>query len=105
MNGADDALTAPVVADRLARGLYSTGERGLAHPPVPPDGVEQFLLRHHPVAVPDQSGQSVEDLRLDRSGPAGSAQLEPVEIELAVVERVDQRIPPVPPGGHQSPIR
>ena len=68
MGGADEALVASVVADRLTRRLDPAGERRLAHEAIAPDDVEQFLFRHDPVPFSDQYGEEVEHLRLNRPG-------------------------------------
>ena len=46
VDGADQALIAPVVADRLTGGLDPARERGLGHEAIAPDLVEQLGLRH-----------------------------------------------------------
>ena len=65
-------------------------ERGLADEPVAPDVVEQFGLRHDPVAVSDQVGEDVEHLRLDVLDRPATTQLETVGVDLAVAELVDR---------------
>src|ERR1051326_8266563 len=52
---------------------------------------------------PDQHGEEIEYLRLNRPEPPGPAQLEPVEIKLAVAEDEDHEssLPRTPPGFHQ----
>jgi len=96
VGGADEALAASVVPDRLTCRLYPAGERRLADEAIAPDSVEQLLLGHNPVPFPDQHGEQVEHLRLNRPEPPGAAQLEPVEIELAVAEDEDQKARPPP---------
>jgi len=90
VGGADEALAAAVVPDRLTSRLHPAGERRFAHEAIAPDGVKQLLLGHDPVPFPDQHGEQVEHLRLNRPQPPGAAQLEPVEIKLAVAEDEDQ---------------
>jgi hypothetical protein len=80
VGGADEALAASGISDRLTGRLDPAGERRFAHEAVAPDGVEQFLLGHDPVPFPDQHGEEVEHLRLDRPELPGPAQLVPVEI-------------------------
>jgi len=52
--------------------------------------MEQLLFGHDPSPFPDQDGEQLDHLRLDRPEPPGPAQLEPVEIKLAVAEHEDQ---------------
>ena len=103
MGGADEALAAAVVPDRLTGRLDPAGERRLAHEAIAPDGIEQLLLGHDPVSFPDQHGEQVEHLRLNRPQAPGPAQLEPVEIKFAVAEDEDQEssLPAPTPGCHQ----
>ena len=89
VRGADHALGAPVVADRLARGLDAARQRRLAHEPVAPDVVEQLFLRHDAVAVLDEVAQHVEHLGLDVARLAPAAQLEARRVELELVELED----------------
>ena len=66
VRGGDDRLARPVVADRPAGGLDPARKRRLAHEPIPPDGVEQLLLRHDAIGVGGEVDEHVEDLWLDR---------------------------------------
>jgi len=99
----DEALAASVVADRLACRLDPAGERRLSHESIAPDGIEQLLLGHDPSPFPEQHGEEVEHLRLNRTELPSPAQLEPVEIKLTVLEEKDQDKPPRRPRSvHQS---
>jgi hypothetical protein len=103
---ADQTLAAPVVADRLTRRLDPAGQRRLTDEPVAPDGVQQLLFGHDPPPFPDQHRQQVEDLRLERTGLAGLAQLEAVQIQLTVFEGEGHGTPQphaTHPGAHQFP--
>jgi hypothetical protein len=90
VGGADEPLAASVVPDRLTCRLDPAGERRLAHEAIAPDGVEQLLFGHDPVPFPDQHGEEVEHLWLNRTAAPSPAQLEPVEIKFAVAEHEDQ---------------
>ena len=62
----DQALTLPVVADGPARRRDAAAERRVGDEAVAPDAVEQLVLGDDAVAVLDQVGEDVEDLRLER---------------------------------------
>ena len=91
VDGLDDALLGAVVADGAAGRLDATRERRLADEAVAPDVVEQLVLADDAVAVLDEVGEDAEDLRLDRHGRAGVAQLEQTRVEVKCSEGVDQR--------------
>ena len=98
MDGGDDLLALTVVADRLPSFLEPAGQRRLAHESVAPHRVEELRLGHQPVPVGDQMAEHVEDLGLDVDELTAAAQLELVEIELAILEVVHG-------GGHRSRAR
>ncbi len=89
VDGADQPLLTPAVADRPAGRLDPAGQGRVAHEPAPPDLVQQLGPWHHPVAVADQVGQDLEHLRLQVAGDAAAAQLVAPVVELAVAEAVD----------------
>jgi hypothetical protein len=86
---ADELLAGTVVADGPPHGLDAAGQRRLAHEPVAPDGVEDLLLGHDPVALADQQGEHVEHLGLDRSFGARPAEQVPRQVQLALAKRMD----------------
>ena len=88
VHGADHLLRCAVVADGDPGGSHPAGERRLADEAVPPDRVQQLRLRHDPVAVLDQVGQDVEDLRLDVHRRPAPPDLEARRVDHTVVELV-----------------
>ena len=86
VHGADDRLTAAVVAHRLAQRLDARGQRRLAHEAVTPDRVEQLLLAHQRAAVECEIRQHVEHLRLDRHLDAVASQNHPSQVQLTTGE-------------------
>ena len=86
VDGLDDPLRLPVVADRAAGSLDPRREGRLRHEPVTPDRVEQLLLRHDPVAVDDQMAEQLEHLRLDVHRPGRPGQREPLVVQLELPE-------------------
>ena len=83
---ADQALIAPVVADRPPGGLDAARQGRLGDEPVAPDLVEQLGLRDDPVAVPDEVVEHVHDLWLDRDLLAATLELHRVGVERHVSE-------------------
>src|SRR5687768_2785800 len=65
VHGADDPLSRAVVTDGLARVLDAGVERGGSDVAMPPDAVEQLLLRDEAVAIGEQIREHVEHLGLD----------------------------------------
>ena len=82
----DQALIAPVVADRSPGGLDAARQGRLGDEPVAPDLVEQLGLRDDPVAVPDEVVEHVHDLWLDRDLLAATLELHRVGVERHVSE-------------------
>ena len=114
VDGGDDGLAGPVVADGTARGLDAARERRFADEPVTPDRVEQLLLAHDPWRVRHELDQHVEDLGLDGDPCVGASQLVEIEIQLDSGEGEDQRAAPSvldeapvsrTAGNHQGDIR
>jgi hypothetical protein len=99
VDGPDDRLTLPIVADSSAGGLDPRGESGLADEARSPDLVEELLLRDHPIVVPDQMGEHLEHLRFHRHRLVVAAELVAAEVELQTCEPEDHVAAPVPPSG------
>lgn len=87
MDGLDDGLADPVVADDPAGGLDSARKRRLADETIAPDVVEQLGLRHDTLTVRHEVPEYLEHLRLDVQRLTGPLQQEPIGIEHEVPER------------------
>ena len=92
----------PVVAHRAARRLDPARESGLADEPIAPDVVEQFMLRHHPIAMGDQMDEDIEHPRLDVDRIVTAPQLEAHRVERVLTEPNDAVVP-TPEPGHPLP--
>jgi len=84
--GADKALRLPTIADRVTRSIYPYAERGLGYSPAVPHRIEDIVPRDHPIAVPDEELQKVEDLRLKRNQTVAASQLAPLGIEDVTIK-------------------
>ena len=89
----DDGLgIAGRIADRAPRQADRPGERRLRDDGVRPDGGEQLVLRNRTVSVVDQTGDQLEDLRLDRDDLPFPSQLEARRVELVMTEGEPHRL-------------
>ncbi len=86
---ADHLLAMPVVAHRAARRFDPARESGLADEPIAPDVVEQFMLRHHPIAMGNQMDEDIEHPRLDVDRIVTAPQLEAHRVEHVLTEPND----------------
>ncbi len=86
-DGADQALLAAAVAERLARRIDMTCEGGFGDDPTTPNRLQQIVLADHALAVPDQVQQQVEDLRRQRNFFRSPHQFPQVGIEYKILER------------------
>src|SRR5262249_61972423 len=73
--GPDQALLLAGIADRRAGGVHRRAERRFRDDPALPDHAPQIVPADHPVAMLDQAGDEVEDLRLDGDGAAAALEL------------------------------
>src|SRR5262245_55057327 len=71
----DRRLVIAAVAKGAPRRLDAGAERRIRDDPPLPNGGDQLVLAHHPVAMLDEVNQQVEDLRLDPNGVASAKQL------------------------------
>ena len=83
-DGADHGLILAAVADRLAGGVDSAGQRGFGDDAAIPDSLDQVVLADDPLAVLDQKDQEVEHLGLDGYSFAGAGQFAEVDIKHMV---------------------
>ena len=88
MDRLDQRLPVAIVADRLPRGVDPAAQRGLRHDPSVPDGVQQFVLAHHTVAVAYQVHQQVVHLRLHVNDLTGTPQLLTTQVDLMAGEDI-----------------
>ncbi len=58
-----------------------------------PNGVDQLVLAHDPIAVANQVDEQVEDLRLHVNNGAGAPQLPPRGVDLEIGEAEVQSCP------------
>ena len=65
------ALLAAIVAECPPSGGHGARDRRVGDEAALPDGIDQLVLRDHPVATLDQVKDQVEDLRLDPQRRAG----------------------------------
>ncbi len=86
MLGLQHRLVFAVVAHRLARFLDGRGESRRGHVQARPEGVEQLVRRHHPLAALDQVGEQVEGLRLNGDPPALALEGPRFGVELVLAE-------------------
>jgi hypothetical protein len=93
MDGADQALRAARVADRLAGRGDTAAERRLRHDSTLPHGLDQLVAAHGPVTVAHQVDQDVEYLRLDVNRGAGAPQLVPCQVDFEIGEAEVQGSP------------
>src|ERR1700759_4212077 len=71
-DGPDKLLASAAIADRLARGVDTAGQRRLRDNSAVPDFIEKVVLADHTIAIFKQVYQEVKDLRLDRHPPAAA---------------------------------
>ena len=77
---------------RRAAGCDSVGVgAALQNHAAVPNGLQQLVLAHDPIAVLDQMRQNVEHLRFDMDCRFATARISPLAIELAVTKHVDHR--------------
>jgi hypothetical protein len=93
---ADQPLGPPVVADGPAGALDPARQRRLGHEARVPHLVEQLRLGDQAVALAHQQREDVEHLRLHRPELPTHPQLDPAEVELAVLEAEDRHARSVP---------
>jgi len=91
---ADHALRPPVIANRLADGVDSRRQRRIGDDPALPDGVEQLVLAHYTVTMPEQIEQDVENLGLELDLDASAAQLATAHIQCEFLKKVDEVVHP-----------
>ena len=91
---ADEPLVVAGVADRLAGGGDAAAERRLGHDPALPDGIDQLLPAHRPLAVANEVDEHVKYLRLDVNYLAGAPQFLPRNIDLEIGEAETQPFSP-----------
>src|SRR5262249_15581450 len=72
--------------------------------PALPDLGHQLVLADHPVAVPDQVDDQIEDLRLERQRLRPAPQFAALGVERAVVEQVSHDFPPPAQRGEYSTV-
>src|SRR5688572_23839777 len=92
VHGADDPLSRAVVTDGLARVLDAGVERGGSDVAMPPDAVEQLLLRDEAVAIGEQIREHDEHLGLDVQPLSASTQLVDTRVELVLPEGIDHAL-------------
>ena len=85
-DGADHALVAAGIGDRLARGVDPGGQRRFRDDAPFPDFLDQIVLGDDAVAVLDQKDQEIEHLRLDSDWLARAGKLAEVGIKHVVGE-------------------
>src|SRR5581483_6878392 len=88
-DGRDRALPGAGVADRSARRLDGVAERVVTDVLAGPEGVEELVAPDDAMAEPDEVGEEVEDLRLDRERAAAAQELAAARVEDEVAERPD----------------
>jgi len=86
MDRLDDPLISAGVANSAAGGLDPAGQRRLGDEPVTPDLVEELGLRHDSLAMAQQIGQHIENLRLHADDLAGASQLDALDTQLTITE-------------------
>ncbi len=74
------------VAERAARGIDPVVQGRLGYDPPAPDVLEQVVLAHHAVAVPDEVQDKVEHLRLNVHRCAAAGQFAPAGVDGVVAE-------------------
>ena len=84
----DPSLPRAVVADRRARRADAGADRRIGDDPAVPDGADQVVARHDPVALAQEEGQQVEDLRLDRARLSGGQKLAGFRHQCVVAEKI-----------------
>jgi hypothetical protein len=99
VHGTEEPLLVAAVADGAARRPQRGRERGLVDEPVAPDGVEQLVLRHHPIAVLHEVAQQVESAGLDVHRRPGTAGLVAGDVELVLPEPIG-----IPRHGRSQPV-
>src|SRR5262249_45666013 len=73
-------------SDRAARRIDPVEQGRSRDGPALPDLGHQLVLADHPVAVPDQVNDQIEDLRLERQRLRPAPQFAALGVERAVVE-------------------
>src|SRR5204863_330452 len=86
VHGAHHLLRPSVVTHDSPHRLDATRQGRLADEAVAPDVVEKLGLRDHPVAVREQIEEEVEDLWFDRDRFPRAPDLEPLGVDLDVLE-------------------
>lgn len=92
----DHGLIAPVISNRLARGLDRRRERTVGDEPPLPDRLDQLFLGDNPVLVRDQHRQGIKGLGLHGDRGLASPQLARVVIYFIVAKRNPHSILPAP---------
>lgn len=94
MNRADESLGLAAVTQSPAGRVDARRERRFRNDTAVPDGFQQIVAADHLVAIDNEEGDEVEDLRLDRNRRFGSAKLAPVRIENEILEsKVHEDLP------------
>jgi hypothetical protein len=86
----DQPLVFAVIADCDSGRVDAARQGGFREDLPVPNGREQVVPTHHPVAVSQQILQQVEDLRLDRAQLTAAAQLAPVGVDREIIARKQQ---------------
>jgi hypothetical protein len=84
--GPDEPLVVAAVADRASRRIDAAGQGRFRDDPAVPDGFDQLVFGHDPVAVGDEKGEYVEDLRLNGNRPVRLHQFASISVERVIFE-------------------
>jgi hypothetical protein len=93
VHGADDALVASAIAQRLSCRLDAARHRSVRHGAPVPHPLDDLVSGHQAVGVGDEQLEQREHLWLDRDSDAVGAQLERAGVQLVVLEAIDHRLP------------
>jgi hypothetical protein len=91
VQGLDGALHPPAIPKRLANRHDALGQDGITDELVWPDVCEQFVLGDHTMAVVDQVGKHIEDLRFESAGLPVMTQFIQMRIELIFPKEINHR--------------
>ena len=82
----NEVLIVAAVAQRPPRSTDARAERCLLDETTLPNCLDQLILAHDSVAMPDEVNDQIEDLRLDVNNHAGSPKFLPSDIDFEACE-------------------
>jgi len=88
LDGANEGLLLPPVADRSAGGIDPAVQSSVRDGAALPDLFDQLILADHPVRVPGKVDQQIKDLRLSVNDTGSPSVVPPIRVYREVIKPI-----------------